>query len=89
MALKYSRQRDEILTFLKEFIDFLTEIRTERNFFVHNVFKDDLFTKAFQDNPKQLHQLLPYSSHLNIQDKRPLNIILYNSTYNFISIFYC
>ena len=39
--------------FTKEFIDFLTEIRTERNFFVHNVFKDDLFTKAFQDNPKQ------------------------------------
>lgn len=39
--------------FKKEFIDFLTEIRTERNFFVHNVFKDDLFTKAFQDNPKQ------------------------------------
>ena len=40
-------------TFTKEFIDFLTEIRTERNFFVHNVFKEDLFTKAFQDNPKQ------------------------------------
>ena len=39
--------------FTKEFIDFLTDIRTERNFFVHNVFKDDLFTKAFQDNPKQ------------------------------------
>ena len=39
--------------FTKEFIDFLTEIRTERNFFVHNVFKRDLFTKAFQDNPKQ------------------------------------
>ena len=39
--------------FTKDFIDFLTEIRTERNFFVHNVFKDDLFTKAFQDNPKQ------------------------------------
>ena len=39
--------------FTKEFIDFLTDIRTERNFFVHNIFKDDLFTKAFQDNPKQ------------------------------------
>ena len=39
--------------FTKEFIDFLTEIRIERNFFVHNVFKEDLFTKAFQDNPKQ------------------------------------
>ena len=32
---------------------FLTEIRTERNYFAHNVFKEDLFTKAFQDNPKQ------------------------------------
>ena len=39
--------------FTKEFIDFLTDIRTERNFFVHNIFKDDLFTKAFQNNPKQ------------------------------------
>ena len=39
--------------FTKECIDFLTDIRTERNFFVHNIFKDDLFTKAFQDNPKQ------------------------------------
>ena len=39
--------------FTEEFITFLTDIRTERNFFVHNVFKDDLFTKAFQDNPKQ------------------------------------
>ena len=39
--------------FTREFIDFLTEIRIERNFFVHNVFKEDLFTKAFQDNPKQ------------------------------------
>ena len=39
--------------FTEEFITFLTDIRTERNFFVHNVFKDDLFTKAFQNNPKQ------------------------------------
>lgn len=39
--------------FTEEFITFLTDIRTERNFFVHNIFKDDLFTKAFQDNPKQ------------------------------------
>lgn len=39
--------------FTEEFITFLTEIKTERNFFVHNVFKDDLFNKAFQDNPKQ------------------------------------
>ena len=39
--------------FTKEFISFLDKIRAERNFFVHNVFKDDLFTKAFQNNPKQ------------------------------------
>lgn len=39
--------------FTKEFIDFLTEIRTERNFFVHNVFKEDLFTKEFQNDPKK------------------------------------
>jgi hypothetical protein len=36
------------------FADYLDEIRKERNYFVHNVFKDDLFTKAFQKNPKQL-----------------------------------
>ena len=35
------------------FITFLDKIRLERNYFVHNVFKEDLFTKAFQDNPKQ------------------------------------
>jgi hypothetical protein len=39
--------------FTEEFIVFLTEIRTERNYFVHNVFKEDLFTKEFQNNPKQ------------------------------------
>lgn len=39
--------------FTEEFVTFLTEIRIERNFFVHNIFKDDLFTKTFQDNPKQ------------------------------------
>ena len=39
--------------FTKEFISFLDKIRAERNFFVHNFFKDDLFTKAFQNNPKQ------------------------------------
>ena len=44
--------------FTVEFISFLTEKKKERNFFVHNVFKDDLFTKAFQDNPKQyIHRL--------------------------------
>lgn len=39
--------------FTAEFITSLTEIRTERNYFVHNVFKEDLFTKEFQNNPKQ------------------------------------
>lgn len=39
--------------FTEEFIVFLTEIRTERNYFVHNVFKEDLFTKELQNNPKQ------------------------------------
>lgn len=39
--------------FTEEFIVFLTEIRTERNYFVHNVFKEDLFKKEFQNNPKQ------------------------------------
>ena len=37
----------------EEYVDFLDGIRNERNYFVHNVFKEDLFTKAFQDNPKQ------------------------------------
>lgn len=37
----------------KEFIDFLDEIRKERNYFIHHFFKDDLSTKAFQENPKQ------------------------------------
>lgn len=39
--------------FTAEFITSLTEIRTGRNYFVHNVFKEDLFTKEFQNNPKQ------------------------------------
>ena len=39
--------------FTEEFITFLIEIKTERNYFVHNVFKEDLFTKEFQNNPKQ------------------------------------
>ena len=37
----------------EEFISYLDEIRIERNYFVHNFFKEDLFTKAFQNNPKQ------------------------------------
>ena len=41
------------LGFRVQKLEFKREIRKERNFFVHNVFKDDLFTKAFQDNPKQ------------------------------------
>lgn len=39
--------------FTEEFIKYLDEIRTERNYFVQNIFKEDLFTKDFQDNPKQ------------------------------------
>ena len=39
--------------FTAEFITSLTEIRSERNYFVYNVFKEDLFTKEFQNNPKQ------------------------------------
>lgn len=39
--------------FTAEFITSLTEIKAERNYFVHNVFKEDLFTKKFQNNPKQ------------------------------------
>lgn len=39
--------------FTAEFITFLTEIKAERNYFAHNVFKEDLFTKEFQNNPKQ------------------------------------
>lgn len=37
----------------EEFVNYLDEIRAERNYFVHNVFKEDLVTKAFQNNPKQ------------------------------------
>ena len=37
----------------EEFVNYLDEIKTERNYFVHNIFKEDLVTKAFQDNPKQ------------------------------------
>lgn len=37
----------------EEFVNYLDEIKTERNYFVHNVFKEDLVTKAFQNNPKQ------------------------------------
>ena len=37
----------------EEFVNYLDEIRTERNYFVYNVFKEDLVTTAFQDNPKQ------------------------------------
>lgn len=37
----------------EEFVNHLDEIRTERNYFVHNVFKEDLVTKAFQNNSKQ------------------------------------
>lgn len=39
--------------FTAEFITSLTEIKAERNYFVHNAFKEDLFTKEFQNNPKQ------------------------------------
>ena len=46
--------------FTNEFIDFLNEIRVERNYYVHNIFKEDLFTKEFQNNPKQFIPRLQY-----------------------------
>lgn len=49
-VLKEIKKKD-IIT--EEFIKYLDEIRTERNFFVHNMFKEDLFTKEFQNNPKK------------------------------------
>ena len=39
--------------FTDEFIKYLDHIRIERNYFIHNIFKEDLFTREFQDNPKQ------------------------------------
>ena len=45
---------DKIRKILTEpFINYLNEIREDRNFFVHNFFKEDLMTKEFQNNPKQ------------------------------------
>lgn len=47
-------------------IDF---VREERNYFVHQIFKDDLKTKEFQNNPKQyiprLQELVGRMNNLN------------------------
>ncbi len=39
--------------FNDEFIKEIDHVRGERNYFVHHIFKDDLVSKEFQDNPKQ------------------------------------
>lgn len=39
--------------FTKDFIDEIDHVRVERNYFIHHIFKDDLFSKEFQNNPKQ------------------------------------
>lgn len=38
--------------FTENFLDEIEYIRVKRNYFVHNLFKDDLFSKEFQSNPK-------------------------------------
>lgn len=52
--------------------DILNEIdfvREERNYFIHQIFKDDLKTKEFQNNPKQylprLQELVERMNNLN------------------------
>ena len=55
----------EIVT--EEFIYCLDEIREERNYYIHNVFKEDLFTKEFQNNPKQfIPKLQKLVSKMNV-----------------------
>lgn len=39
--------------FTKDFINEIDHVREERNYFIHHIFKDDLFSKEFQNNPKQ------------------------------------
>ena len=39
--------------FTKDFINEIDHVREKRNYFIHHIFKDDLFSKEFQNNPKQ------------------------------------
>ena len=41
------------LIFTEQFIDMLDKIRSERNYYVHTFFKEDLKTKQFQNKPKE------------------------------------
>ena len=57
----------------EEFVNYLDEIRTERNYFVHNVLKDDLVTKAFQNNSKQyIPRLQELIAKMHVDDGLPL-----------------
>lgn len=39
--------------FTEDFINEIDHLRKERNYFIHHIFKDDLFSKEFQNYPKQ------------------------------------
>lgn len=44
--------------FTKELILEIDKIREERNYFIHRFFKDDLFTKKFQNKPGQFTSII-------------------------------
>ncbi len=50
---KLKQQLIEKNIFSKEFVNEIDHVREERNYFVHEIFKDDLFSREFQNNPKQ------------------------------------
>lgn len=39
--------------FTKPFLNELNSFKAERNFFIHQIFKEDLFNKEFQNSPKK------------------------------------
>lgn len=57
--------------FTKDFINEIDHIREERNYFIHHIFKDDLFSKEFQNNPKQyilrLQNLVDRMNEINLE----------------------
>ncbi len=40
--------------FTNDIIELLDDIRKKRNYYVHTIFKEDLFNKKFQENPKSM-----------------------------------
>lgn len=50
---KHLKEIEKKNIFTDDFVKEIDKVREERNYFVHHVFKDDLVSKEFQNNPKQ------------------------------------